>query len=417
MQTENSDARPLFKEFAPFSKEQLADPNCVLARARKDVPVFYSPEFDFWVVTRYEDVNRIFGEPKSYSSSSVLAPRSDRPAEIVREFGDRELGFQHQLVMSDPPAHSRLKKLMSPAFLPRRVLAREQWLRDFTNGLIDKFEQDRKVDLVSQYTAPIPVATIAKVVGAPEEDAKHFSGWVNDILTLTGSFDTPEAELISAWRGIFAFEDYVRALIAERRETPQDDLTSDFIQARSDDGSPAMNDTEVVWNVFNIVGAGTDSTGVLLSHVFHLLLTSPEKWDAVCADKSLIPNMIEEALRVRSPVRGLLRKTTEAVTINDVSIPADALVYTHIASANQDDAVFENPDEFDICRAKANRHLGFGSRNHACIGAPLARLEAKVAVETLVDRLPGLKIVDDSRELEYRPNLLLPAIAYLNARW
>lgn len=408
---------PLFRDFQPFSREQLDNPDIVLSRARKDAPVFHSPEFDFWVVTRYDDVMRIFGDPENYSSSSVLAPRMDRPEEIVREFGDRPLGFQHQLVMSDPPAHTRLKKLMSPAFLPRRVMAYEDWLRRFTNRQIDAFEQDGQAELIAQYAAPIPVTAIAKVVGAPAEDAPIFSRGVNAILTLTGSFDAPEAERADAWRGIFGFEDYIRNLIDERRRSPQEDLTSDFIQARSDDGSPAMDDTEVMWNVFNIVGAGTDSTGVLLGHTIHLLLSQPESWQRICADPSLIPNMIEEALRARSPVRGLLRKTTRGVEIAGVSIPAGALVYTHLASANHDEAVFDKGREFDICRANARRHLGFGSRIHACIGAPLARLEARIAIETLAARLPDLTLDEASRELEYRPNLLLPAIVSLRAQW
>ncbi|WP_339706406.1 cytochrome P450 [uncultured Sphingosinicella sp.] len=409
--------QPLFQEFKPFSKAQLADPYTVLARARDQAPVFYAPEFDFWVVTRYEDVNRIYGEPALYSSSSVLSPRMERPAEIDREFGDRQLGLHHQLVMSDPPAHTRLKKLMSPAFLPRRILAREEWIRELTHKLIDAFEANGEADLVRSYAARIPTAVIGKIIGAPEDDARNFAHWVDDIFTLTGAWDIPEAERARAWRGVFAFEDYIRSLIAERRCEPQDDLTTDFIQARSDDGSPAMNDTEVLWNVFNIAGAGADTTGVLIAQLIHLLLTHPDQWEAVRRDKSLITNAVDETMRVRSPVRGLMRKTTAEVSIAGITIPAGAFVFIHLASANHDSQIFTDPRQFDIRRPNANRHLGFGSRSHACIGAPLARLEARIALETLIDRLPGLELLEDSKIIQYKPNLMLPAVAFLKARW
>ena len=416
-QDQSESAVPRFDAFNPFAPDQLLDPNSVLARARQEAPVFFAPELGFWVVTRYDDVNRIFGDTAHYSNSAVLSLRMERPAVIDEEFGDRQLGLSEQLVTSDPPRHTRLKKLMSPAFLPRRVLEREEWIRQLTHRLVDDFAQDGEAELVSAYAARIPPAVIAKVVGAPEEDAVKFSGWVNDILTLTGALDVPEDVRADAWRGVFAFEDYIRALIAERRSVPADDLTSDFLLARTDDGSPAMTDTEAMWNVFNVAGAGTDTSGVLIAQLVHLLLTHPDQWDAIKDDPSLIPNAVEEALRVRSPVRGLLRKTTGDLEIDGVAIPAESLVFVHLSSANQDEQTFAAPQAFDIHRANANRHLGFGSRAHACIGAPLARLEARVAIETLAERLPNLELVDEDRVLQYKPNLIIPAIASIRARW
>ena len=408
---------PHFAAFNPFAPDQLADPNGVLAEARRDTPVFYAPEFGFWVVTRYEDVNRIFGDTANYSNSAVLSLRMERPAVIQEEYGDRELGLSQQLVTKDPPDHTRLKKLMSPAFLPRRVLAHEAWVRQLAHRLIDGFEARGQADFVNDYAARIPPAVIARVVGAPEEDAGQFSAWVDDILTLTGALDVPEDTLADAWRGVYAFEDYIRDLIAARRAVPADDLTTDFIQAKTDDGSPAMSDSEAMWNVFNVTAAGTDTSGVLIAQAIHLLLSHRDQWEAVRADSALIPNALEEALRVCAPVRGLLRLVTKDVEVAGVAIPANSLVMVHISSANQDDATFAEPGEFDIHRGNAKRHLGFGSRAHACIGAPLARLEARVAIEVLAERLPNLELCEDSRNLAYRPNLILPAVDSLNARW
>jgi cytochrome P450 len=412
-----TDERPLFEAFRPFTKEQLANPYPVLAQARAEQPVFFCEELGCWVVTRYDDVNRIYGEPMLYSNAEVLAPRMEKPAEIQKEFGDRELNLHYQLVASDPPVHTRLRKLMAPAFLPGRIAERRDWIRALTHRLIDAFVDKGEVDLVRNYAALIPTSVIGKVVGAPEEDARQFAKWVDDIFLLTGAWDVSESERASAWRGVFAFEDYISALVADRRKHPQDDLTTDFIRARSDDGSPAMSDIEVLWNVFNVAAAGADTTGVLIAALIHLLLSNPEQWVAVREDRELIPNAIEEAMRVRSPVRGLMRKTTAPVTINGVNIPEGAMVFISLASANHDEKHFGDVDRFDVRRRNSNRQLGFGSRSHACIGAPLARLETRIAIETLADRLPNLELLQDSWTLRYRPNLMLPVIEKLNARW
>lgn len=413
----SSAPRPRFEPYQPFAQSQLDDPYPVLSRARAEQPVFYVPELDFWVVTRYEDVNRIYGQPALYSNAAVLTPRVDVPDEIRREFGDRQLPLAHQLVMTDPPQHTRLKKLMTPAFMPSRINAREAWIRQYTNTLIDGFVADRSADLVGQYAVRIPPAVIGKIVGAPEGDAQQFAGWVDDIFTLTGAWDVPEDERAAAWRGVFAFEDYIRQLIADRRHHPQDDLTTDFIQAVTDDGTAAMSDIEVLHNVVNVAAAGADTTGVLISQLLHLLLTHPEQLQAILADRSLVANAVHEAMRFRPPVRGLMRKTTSDVNVGGIAIPAGSMVFISLASANRDSAVFDKAEQFDVRRDGAFKNLGFGSRTHACIGVNLARLEARIAVETLFERLPDLVLVEGQATMQYRPNLMLPAFKSLRVRW
>ncbi len=409
--------RPQFEPFKPFAQTQLNDPYPVLARARTEQPVFYVPEFDFWVVTRYEDINRILGQPMIFSNAAALIPRLDVPAEIRREFGDRQLPLAHQLVMTDPPKHTRLKQLMTPAFMPSRINAREPWIRQYTNTLIDGFIGDRNADLGTQYAVKIPPAVVGKIVGAPERDAQQFAGWVDDIFTLTGAWDVPEEQRAAAWRGVFAFDEYIRQLIADRRKSPQDDLTTDFIQAMTDDGSPAMSDIEVLHNVVNVAAAGADTTGVLISQLLHQLLTNREQLNAILADRSLVANAVHEAMRFRAPVRGAMRKTTADVSIGRVSIPTGSMVFISLASANRDSSVFDRPDEFDVRRSTAFKNVGFGSRTHACIGASLARLEARIAVETLFERLPGLVLLEGQATMEYRPNLMLPAFRSLRVCW
>lgn len=200
-------------------------------------------------------------------------------------------------------------------------------------------------------------------------------------------------------------------MVADRRRKPADDLTSDLILATLDDGSLAKTDAEVMWNVFRVAGAGADTTGVLIG------LSHPDQWNAAKQDRSLIGGVFDEALRLRSPVRGLMRQATRDVTIDGVDIPAGAMVFNHIASANHDEDVFPDPERFDPARSNANRNLGLGSRTHACIGAGLARAEAQIAVETLIERLPDVQLLESSQTLTYATNLVLPAIARLEVRF
>lgn len=408
---------PTMTEFQPFSKEQLYDPYPVLARCRREQPVFFSEELGFWVVTRYADINRIYGEPNLFSSSEVLSPRLPQPDQIRRKHGGREIGLSKWLVMSDPPSHTRLKKLMAPAFAPKRIARLEDWTRGLAHRLIDEFQDCGETDLVESYALKIPSAVMGEIIGAPETDAQNFAQWVEDIFTLTGAWNVENDELVSAWEGVFAFEDYMKELVADRRRHPADDLTTDFIQSVSDDGQPALSNEEVVANVFNVAAAGADTTAVLIAQLIFLLLDDPKRWEEVRKDRSLVANAIDETMRYRTPVRSLMRKTTGDAKFGDVVIPGGSMVLMHLASAGRDDAVFPTPDIFDLRRSNSKQNLGFGSRIHLCIGVALAKLEAREALQVLMDRIPQARLSSRSRTIEYKPNLMLPSIRELWASW
>ncbi len=406
-----------FTEFQPFAPDQIANPYPVLSKARSENPVFFCEDLGFWVVTRFADINRIYGEPLVFSNSEVLSPRLPRPEAIKLEHGEREIRLDKWLVMSDPPVHTRLKKLMAPAFSLSRVAKMEAYTRTFAHRMVDEIEASKHADLVKSYAHRIPTAVMGHIVGAPEIDARDFAHWVEDIFTLTGAWDVSEEERVSAWRGVFAFEDYMSALVNDRRARPAADLTSDFIGSVGDDGEPMLTDEEVVANVFNVAAAGADTTGVLIAQLIYLLLSNRERWEQVRGNRRLLANAIEETMRFRAPVRGLMRKTTQDVKFGDVEIPAGALVFMSLASANHDEAMFPNPEVFNLERSNAKLNLGFGSRAHACIGANLARLEARIAVEVLLERLPAITLSPAAYELSYKNNLMLPSIRTLEVTW
>jgi cytochrome P450 len=258
---------------------------------------------------------------------------------------------------------------------------------------------------------------IGGVLGIPPERTAGFRDWAEDFFRLSGATDVPEEEAAVRWRRMYGWDQFIRGFVAERRAEPQNDLTSDMIQAQTDDGQPAFTDDELIANILGIVAAGADTTTILITHLVYLLSGHPEQWEELKADRSLIPKAVEETMRLLGPVRGLRRTTTTDVELGGVRIPKGETLYLHVASASRDAEVFEDPERFDIHRANATKHLGFGIWTHFCIGAPLARLEARLAIAVLADRIPDMRLVDGDAGLEYTDNMVLPSPLGLEVAW
>jgi cytochrome P450 len=396
----------------------MADPYPMLREIREQAPVFFIPEHDVWCVTRHQDLLEIYRDPISYSNIGAHDMRVPLPPAIVADVGpDYHFPFQGQLNTIDPPDHTRIRKLMQKAFTPRHISGREGDIRALVNGLVDRFVDDGRVELVSAYTSPIPVNVVAMIMGMTQEDARQFRGWVDAFFALSGATNLPEEEATRHWAGLIAFERFTRAFIAERRESPADDLTSALIHTRSDDGSPSLTDDEVLAQILGILAAGSDTTSILIAKTLHSLLTEPERWEEVRGDAGLVPQAIEEGLRLRSPIRGLRRRTTTEVELGGVKIPSGAKIYIHIASANRDQAVFTDAEEYELHRHNVAEHLGLGKWAHFCIGAVLARLEARIALETLIERIPRLRLTPGQDTLEFDYNLIVPALRKLDVEW
>jgi cytochrome P450 len=406
-----------FSGYAPFSPEQLADPFPIYASARREAPIFYSPELGSWVLTKHQDVRFVYEHPEIFSNVDVLSSRSGMPAAIVEEFPGWIPPFAKQVVMCDPPEHTRLKRLMMKSFTPGRVAQFEPWIREIVQRLISSFEAAGKADLVSSFTALVPTDIIGRILGVPTEDSRQFRGWVGDIVTLAGTWDLTEQEQIHAWRGIRQFDDYVQRLVAERRQHRREDVVSYLIDAKSDDGSPALSDEEVVHSVLNIAGAGADTTGNLIALTTYLLLVQPDRWHAVQGNHALIGNAVEETLRYQSVVRGLIRRTMGPIELRGIKIPKGELVYIALVSANCDEEVFAEPNVYDMNRLGVRNHMGFGMGAHTCLGASLARLECKVAIAGLLDSLPRLALAAGQSRLDFKKSNLIPGIRSLHATW
>jgi len=401
-------------DYDPRVADHVEDPWPILAQARDEQPVFYMPEVDMWCVTRHEDVRDMLRDTATFTSASAIHMVNPVPDEVTIPPGCPYPELEN-VAQFDPPVHTRLRKLMQPAFTPRRVGHRTDEIEAIADALIDEFVDQGRVDLLPAYSNPIPIRVMAMILGFPPEAAAKFRYWTDSFFDLIGVPGLPHDRVLEIWEGLLESDGYTRELIEERRREPADDLVSDLVTSLSDDGSPALTDDEITANIHAFVVAGTDTTAIFITQLVRMLLEDRDRWEEVCADRELIGNAVEETLRFRGPIRGLNRMTTRDCELGGVSIPKGARLYWMPSSANLDQAHYENPDSFDLHRPRISDHLAFGAWTHFCIGAPLARLEGRVALERLIERLPGLRLATD--EIEYVPNLFTPAPARLEVEW
>jgi cytochrome P450 len=401
-------------DFDPLDPAHGRDPWQRLAQARDEQPVFYMASLDMWCVTRYDDVRAALHDPGTFSNSSAIELANPVPDEVTVPpgcvFPDlRSIGN------IDPPDHTRQRKLIQPAFTPKRVNRWADEIRAIADGLIDEFIAEGQVDLVTAYSNPIPIRAIATILGFPPDAAAKFRHWTDSFFDLLGVPGLPHDRAVELWTGLVESDEYVRSLIEERRRQPADDLVSNLVTSVADDGAPALTDDEITANVHAFVVAGTDTTAILISNAVHLLLAERSRWQEVVDDPGLIDNAIEETLRFRGPLRGNMRVATRECELGGVRLPKGAKLYWMPSSANLDAAHYEDPDRFDLHRRAASDHMAFGLGTHFCIGAPLARLEGRIALERLIARLPSLRLLDQT--LEYTPNIITPAPSRLRVEW
>jgi len=379
--------------FDPFGETFLADPYPEFARLRTVAPVFWSPVLRYWVVSRYADCKRVLREYTTFSAANSLSPVTPpcaRAGAALVEGGFRSIPT---LTNVDPPAHARTRRIAYLAFTPRRVAQMEGFVRETVRRFIaDRFAEGR-ADIVAALTWELPAQVIFRVLGVPASDvASVKSGAASRLLFMFGRAGEDEQVEIAA--GMAEFWRYCEALAQDRRAHPRDDFTSDLVHTPDRDGHP-LTQQEVATILFGLLLAGHETTTNLLGHAVRRLLEHRDSWDALCTDPALIPGAVEEVLRFDSSVIHWRRRTARPVALSGVELPADADVLVAIGAANRDPEVFADPERFDIRRREASEHLSFGHGPHYCLGAPLARLEARVVLEELTAALPSLRLVPD----------------------
>jgi cytochrome P450 len=400
--------RPLSCAFRPFD---LADPFAFYARARAEEPVFFSEELGYYVVTRYADVLAILKQPRLFSSENTQAPYKPRPAEVERVLEQGDFRAYSGLSGRQPPEHTRLRGFIAKAFTPRRVAALEPQIRELATAMIDRFAPRGQADLVAALTHELPALVIFRLLGIPDHDVPRVKEWAASRVSLNFG-DLPVIEQVAHAENLVRYWRYCVELIQARRREPRDDLPSALVAL--DDASISLD--EMAGLIYGQLTAGHETTSALLASGIKELLVQRERWVELTRDPALIGAAVEELLRLVTPVFAWKRKAKAAARIGAVEVPEGANVLLLLGSANHDDSVFADPATIDLRRENPRGHLAFGHGIHFCLGASLARLEARVVLEELTARLPELELVPD-QVFDYPANTTFRAPAAVHVRW
>jgi cytochrome P450 len=411
--THTEDVDALVAAFNPMAPDQIENPYPNYARLRRERPVFYSPMFDLWVVTRYADIAEVERDTERFSSMGALDARAE-PHPAVRNVLAQGYSQFQSLVQSDPPNHTRMRAVFGGALSPQRIAAMESSIRATTNGLIDGFIRDGQGDLVQQFAYPLPAFVICDLLGVPREDMQQLKIWSDD-KTLLMSATAPIEQQVDSAHGFIAMERYFKEKIHERSRKPREDLLT-LLVPESMGGTAPMSEQEAVCNAMDLFSAGHETTTGLIGNGLWLLLEHPEQLQAVKDDPSLLPGAIEEILRKEPPVRGFFRQVMTDTTLGGVSLPKGARTFILYEAGNHDETQFSEPERFDIQRTDARKHLAFGKGIHFCVGAPLARLEGRIAFEQILRRLPNLRSSTEESPVR-RPYLMLRGFEHLPLVW
>ena len=379
------------------SPEVAACPYAFYDKARAATPAYRIPSLDAFLVTRFDDVYAAARDPKSFTSRRPRLAAGDPEFEEIRAKGYRAVPV---LATCDPPEHTRHRKLVNKPFTPVASGRYEPLIRQTVTDLIDGFIADGNLELMSQFAVPFSTRVIGSILGVTDAGLANFGRWADNIAEISSGYVQRERALECA-RGIMEMKLYFTDLIEERRQRPADDLVSALVTAR-EDVERSLDVLEILELIGTFVAGGTESTASLLGSTLYLLLTHPDQFEQVRADHSLIPQMIEEVLRLESPVQWNPRMVmTEGVTVGEVAIPIGSRVMLGWGAANRDPQRFgPEADRFDIFR-KGPQHAAFGHAYHFCLGAPLARLEARIACEQLFSRLSDIELAVPVEQLSF----------------
>jgi cytochrome P450 len=406
--------------YTPFSEEVRANPYPFYAALRQHAPVYFVEDIGAWAVARYEDVRFVLSHPELFSSdamrtmflSSKLGPDAAADPEMAERlfaiasalpFTPEEMVTARNLISTDPPQHEVMRKIVSRGFTPRRIASYEERVRAVVGACMATLQQRGAFDLVADLAVPVPTVIIAEMLGVEPERHADFKRWSDLVISqATGSARGRSFEQTGYIEMIREFSHYLLSIIEARRRAPGNDLVTALIAAQEEGG--ALTAMEVVAFALLLLVAGNETTTNLIGNAVNALLDHPHQLALLRNDRTLLPNLIEETVRYEGPIQFLFRRTCEEVTLAGTRLPANAIVMPLLGSANRDETQFSQPHVFDVSR-DTNGHLGFGLGAHYCLGAALARLEGRIALDALLDELPHLR--RRSAAIEYADSFLV----------
>lgn len=419
--TTSTPGRPELEGFDPFSQEFSRDPDPMLARARETSSVFWYEPLGCYFVTGYDDVEWVFTDSKTFSSRALRAVPV--PEALLGRLPERPLNANY--INIDPPQHTRDRKASQRGFTRPIVAALEPKIHGFATELIDAFADRGHCDFMQEFAYPLSLRVIVEVLGLPPSDMPRLRQWTEDMFSLmsAGPADEPDAptrpmseeEATERYSRLADAWEYFGEVVADRRQHPREDFLTVLSNSRTPEGEWTMDDDSIKTHLIELVAAGNDTTANLMGNIVQFLDQHPAQLEELKRDESLWERAIEEGLRRRSTGPHLLRITTCDVELSGVKVPKGSIIVVNTTGANTDPAKFDEPLRFDIHRANAGDHLAFGKGRHFCLGAPLARLEALVAMREVYRRLPDLSVPDQS--LEYVPTMTVQTLKGLRITW
>jgi len=417
-------------KYTPFSPEVRADPYPYYRALRDEAPVYQVEGLGAYAVSRYQDVHFVLTHPELFSSDAMRTmfvsarPGTDptQDPELLSSmialaqalpFTPQEMITARNLISTDAPEHGVMRKIVSRGFTPRRIAAYEARVREVVADCMRRLCADGEFDLVRDFAIPIPTVIIAEMLGVKPDRQEDFKRWSDVVISQSSGSrrgqNLTETGYIEVIREL---SHYLLDVIEARRAKPEEDLVTTLIAAQEDGG--VLTPMEVVAFALLLLVAGNETTTNLIGNAVNTLLAHPEQLETVRLHPEMMPQVIEETLRYEGPIQFLFRRTREEVVIAGTRLSPNSFVMPVLGSANRDERQFANPDVFDV-RRDTTGHVGFGLGAHYCLGASLARLEARIALEALVSELPKLR--RRSSVIEYVDSFLIRGPHHLELAW
>jgi cytochrome P450 len=399
-------------EYNFFDPEVIECPFDFYAAARRDAPVYQLPDTNIFFISRYDDVRKVLKNTAVFSNDfgSILNSEPKNP-EATAIYASGYTTVDTMLTL-DPPRQRVYRNLVNKVFSNKRVEGMQAYMEQIAEELIDTWVDEGEVDLLNRFCVPFPVWIIADQLGVPRSDLPLFKSWSDAFASRLSQFASEEQEVIDA-RLIVEFQHYFVDMINKRREDPQDNIISDLAHATIDEGRPLSNE-EMLSILQQVLVAGNETSTATIAGGVRNLIQNPDELKKLQSDHSLIPNAVEEILRLETPSCGLWRVVKQDTELQGVAIPAGSMLMVRFASANRDEKVFEDGERMDICRRNADDNLAFGQGVHFCLGAQLARKELNVAFKHLLTRTTNWRLTEDKNNLRHWPNLILRGLEQLH---
>lgn len=374
------------------TQEFFNDPYPVFDQLRREAPVFWSEKGEYWLVSRYNDAHEILGD-LHFEKGARRFKQMDAFAKLIPRANEM-LGMRKNMLNANPPDHTRLRALVNKAFTPSMVSQMRSHIEDIANELIDDVKDKGHMDLINDFSFPLPATVIAEMLGIPAKDRDRFKGWSHAITAMLDP--NPNPNMINMAKTIVAVSeltDYLKPLVEERRNSRQKDLISALLGSEED--GQRLEQSELLSNIVLLLIAGHETTTNLIGNGTYALLRHPSQLAALKNNFELMPAAIQELLRYDSPVQIVRRIAAQDIEIGGQKIANGQTVLLLIGAANRDPDEFENADQLNITRSK-NKHLAFGHGIHHCLGSSLAETEGQIAITQLLKRLPNMQLAQRS---------------------